>query len=95
MCDKVVSKESFMSKYCLDRYKTRVICGKTVDTFLPTLEFVSDRFGTNKILEKLDNVVIFNDELFSVDVDSNIITFLIQFFANVDSNIITFLIYEF
>ena len=58
MCDKVVFKEPFMSKYYLDRYKTQVICGKTVDTFLPTSKFVSDRFGTNKILEKLD-VVIF------------------------------------
>ena len=69
-----------MSKYCLDRYKTRVICGKAVDTFLPTSKFVPDRFGTNKILEKLDNAVIFNHGLFFVDVDSNIIIFLIYEF---------------
>ena len=80
MCHKIVFKEPFMSKYSLDKYKTQVMGDKTVDNFLPTSKFVSDSFGTNEILEKLDNVVIFNDYLFCVDVDTNIITFLIYEF---------------
>ena len=48
MCDKVVSKDSFMLKYCLDRYKTQGMCDKAVDIFLPTLTFVPDWFVTKK-----------------------------------------------
>ena len=33
MCDKDVSKDPFMPKYCLDRYKTKKICVKLVDIF--------------------------------------------------------------
>ena len=36
MCDKILSKEPFMLKYCLDRYKTQEVCNKAFDTFLPT-----------------------------------------------------------
>ena len=42
MCDKVVSKDPFMLKYGLDRYKTQEMYNKTVDGLLPTLEFVHD-----------------------------------------------------
>ena len=63
MCDQVVSKEPFMSKYYLDRYKTEVMWNKAVDTFQPTSKFVSDWFVTNKILEKLDNFVMMTEFL--------------------------------
>ena len=39
-CDKAVSEDPFMPKYCLDRYKTQEICDKVVDDFLPALKFV-------------------------------------------------------
>ena len=32
MCDKAISKNHFMLKYCLDRYKTQDVCDK--DDFL-------------------------------------------------------------
>ena len=36
-CDKVVSKELVMLKYCHDRYKTQEMCDKAVDAYLPAL----------------------------------------------------------
>ena len=51
------------------------MCYKAVDTFLPTAKFVPDWFVANKMLEKPDNAVISNDDIFFVGVDSNIITF--------------------
>ena len=47
-----VSKEHFTLKFCLDRYRAELIPDQAVDTFLPTSKFVSDRFVTNRILEK-------------------------------------------
>ena len=52
MCDKVVSKEPFMLKYCPDKYKSQEMFNKTVDFYLITLKVVPDRFVVNKKLEK-------------------------------------------
>ena len=48
MCDKLVSKEPFMRKYYLDRYKTQQMFDKAVDACLPASKFVSNWFVTNK-----------------------------------------------
>ena len=47
---KVVSKEPFILKYCLDRHETQKMCGKVVDTFLATflVKFVTDYIVTTK-----------------------------------------------
>ena len=44
MCDKFVSKDSFMPKYYLDRYKTQEMDVKSVDAdaFLSILKFIPD-----------------------------------------------------
>ena len=42
MCGKVVTKDLFMLKYCLDKYKTQEVCDKAVDSVLPTLKFFPD-----------------------------------------------------
>ena len=76
MFDKAVSKETFLLKYCIDRYKTQEVCDKSVDTCLPLLKIILDCFVTNKMLEKLDNFVFSNGDTFFDGVDSNIITFL-------------------
>ena len=76
MCDKVVSKEPFILKYCLDRCNTQKVCDKAVDDFLPTLKFVPDWFVKNKMLEKLDDVVFSNDDIVFVNADSDNVTFL-------------------
>ena len=55
MCDKVVFKENFMLKYCLDRCTTQEMCDKHVDAFLPTSKFVSEWFVTNKMFQNLDD----------------------------------------
>ena len=69
--DKVVSKDTFMLKYCLDRYKTLKICNIAVDTFLPTLEFVPDWFVTSKMIKKLYDDLFSNDDIVLVNEDSN------------------------
>ena len=48
---------------------------KTIDAFLPTLKFVPDWIVTNKILEKLGNVLSFGDDIDLDDIDSDIVTF--------------------
>ena len=49
MCYKVVSKEPFMLKYCLNRYNAQEMCVKAVD-----IVFVS--YDT-------DNVTFFSDDI--------------------------------
>ena len=76
MCDKAVFKEHFMLKHCPDKYKTQEMCVKAVDSYLLTLKFVLYWFVMSKMLEKLDNSVFTNEEIFYHNVDFNIITFL-------------------
>ena len=75
MCDKVVSKEPFMLKCCLDRYETQELCDKAVDAYLPPLKFVPDWFVTNKMLGKHENVVFSNDDIDLDDIDSDVVTY--------------------
>ena len=66
MCDKV------------HKYKTQEMWDKAIGFNLIILKFVSDWFVTNKMLEKLDDYLFCNDDIFFHDADSNIITFLID-----------------
>ena len=75
MCHKVISEEPLLLKYCLNRHKTQEMRDKAVDANLPTLKFVPDWFVTNKILEKLDDVAVCNDDIDLVDIDSRIVKF--------------------
>ena len=50
------------------------MCDCVVDNFVVTLKFVADWFVTNKMIEKLDNSVFSNADIFFRDVDSNIST---------------------
>ena len=43
MCDKVVSDDPLMLRYCLDRYKTEEMRDKTIDDSLTTLKFLPDK----------------------------------------------------
>ena len=52
---KVLFKESFMLKYCLDRYNAQEMCHKAVDDYLLALKFIADWFVTNKMLDSADN----------------------------------------
>ena len=67
MCDKVVSKKSIIPKYC----KTDIRLKKCVIKLL----MLDDWLVTRKMLEILDNVVSFND-----DIDPNYINFDIVIF---------------
>lgn len=62
-----------MLKHCLDRYKTHEMCDKAVNDFLPTLNSVPDCFIVTKMLDKLDNVVFFNDGIGLDDIDSDFV----------------------
>ena len=52
MCDKAVSNNTFMIKYCLGRYTTQEMCDKAVDDFLSALKFVPDWCVRRKIIKK-------------------------------------------
>ena len=75
MCDKAVSKDPFVLKYCLDRYKSQEMRNKAVDAFLPTLKFVPDWFLASKMIEKLDYDLFSNDNTIFVNEGSNYVTF--------------------
>ena len=48
---------------------------KAVAACLSALKFVHNWFVTNEVLEKLDNVVFSNDDIYLDDIDSDIVTF--------------------
>ena len=72
MRDKVVSKENFMLKYCLNRYEAQDRCDKAVNACLPALKFVPDWIFTNKMLQKLDDLVFSNYDIVFVNPDSDV-----------------------
>ena len=63
MCNKIVSEDPFMLKYCHDRYKTQGMCNKSVDDFLPAFKFVPDWFVTSKTTKKLFTVLCIDDDI--------------------------------
>ena len=58
MC-KAVSNDPLNLKYYLDRYKTRKMCDKAVDDFLPALEFVSNWF----VMSKIKNSIMLSSQM--------------------------------
>ena len=59
MSGKVVSKEPFMLKHYLYRYKTKETCGEAVDACLSLLEFVPDWFCNKKNCLKILIILYF------------------------------------
>ena len=51
----------FMLNYCPDKYKTQEMCNKAVDSCWLALKFVRDWFVTNKMIEKPDSAIFFDD----------------------------------
>ena len=74
-----------MLKYCLDRCKTQKICDKAVNSYLLTLQFVSNWFLTNRMIEQIDNALFCNDNIIFGDIGTDIATF---FSNNISLNII-------
>ena len=62
-CDKAVSNDPFMLKYCHDRYETREMCDKPFDNFLPALKFILDWFVTSKMIKKIHNALFEEDDI--------------------------------
>ena len=52
VCDKIVSKDPLMIKYCHDKYMTQRMYDKVVQSCLLALKFVLDWLFTNKIIKK-------------------------------------------
>ena len=69
MCNKVVSEDPFILQYCHDKYKTREVCDKTVDSCLLASKFVSDWSITSRTIKKLDSDISFNDSITFGDFD--------------------------
>ena len=73
MCDKAVLKDSFMLKHFLDTNKTKKICDKAVNDFLPV--FVSNWFVRSKMIKKLHNSLFAENDILVFDEDSRNVTF--------------------
>ena len=54
------------------------MCDKTVDACLRALKLVPDWFVSNKMLEKLDDVVFSNDDIVFVNENSDNVKFLVM-----------------
>ena len=67
--EKAISKEHFMLKYCLHKLKSLEMCKEAATVFLKALKFAPNRFFTNKMLAKLDDVVSSNDDIVFVHTD--------------------------
>ena len=72
---KVISKDPFILKCCLDRYKTQETCDKAVYFYLSTLKFIPIWFVTSTMIKKLDDDLFSNYEIIFVNQDSNYATF--------------------
>ena len=70
-CDKAVDTCHFLFDSVPGWCKTQEICDKALDVCLPVLKIVHDWFVSNKMLEKLDTVVFFKDNIVFVNVDSD------------------------
>ena len=65
-----------MIAYCPDRHKTQKMREKAVDDCLAGLKFIPYWFVTIKMLEKLDNVVHANYDIFFFNGDFDKVTFM-------------------
>ena len=82
LCNKVVSEDLFVLKYCPYKHKAQEMCDKAIDFCLLGLKFVSDWFVRSKMIERIDNGVFSNDytafgdfvTFFSRDIGLNSIT---------------------
>ena len=75
MCDKIVTENPFMLKYCPDKYMTQKMCDEVVDDFLPTLNFVRDWFVTSKMIKKLFTALYADESILYFDEDSGNVVF--------------------
>ena len=74
MCDKVVSKDTFILKYCHGKYNTQEMFDKSVKPCLQTLIFVHDCFVRSKIIEELDSSLFHDDYVVFGDLWFNLVT---------------------
>ena len=86
-----VSKESFVSKYCLYQYKSQEMRKEQIDACLPLSKFVPEWFFSNETLKDIDTAVFVNDDIFVV-ADTDTVTFFTDFMGlfNVDLNNVSF-----
>ena len=75
MCEKIISENLFMLKYCPHKYITQKTCDKPVDDFLPTLNLVPDWFVTSKIIKKLFTALYADENLLYFDEDFGNVVF--------------------
>ena len=94
LCDKVVFEDSFIVKFCHDKYETQKIYDKAVDSYLLALKLVPDWFLSNNMIEKPDNVLFYDNYIVLGDLDSDFVTFFINdigpngiFLFNINLNI--------
>ena len=69
MCDRVVSEDPFLIVYCLDNYKTQIMCDEAADDCLAAKKFIPYWFATSKMIKKRftvlyadKNILYFNED---------------------------------
>ena len=65
-----------MLKYGFGKYKSQEMRDKAVHSYVLTLGFAPDQFVKSKMLDKLDNSIFSNGDLFFHEVDPKIFTIL-------------------
>ena len=86
MCDKAAFEEPFMLKYFLDRYKTKEMYDNVADVCLPALKLTPDWFVADKMFEKFEYVVFFNDDIDYTLILLHYLAIFISFFKLLDNN---------
>ena len=70
MCNKVVDTFPSAIQFVLKCHKIQEICDKAIDGCLPALKFVPDGFVTKKLIKKLYDLLLSNDNEDYVNEDS-------------------------
>ena len=78
MCDRVVSKDSFLILYCPDKYITQNKCNEAGDDSPAALKLIHDWFVTSKMIKKIftafnadGNILYFSDGFGNVEFNCN------------------------
>ena len=82
LCDKAVSEDTLMLKYCPNKQNTQKICDKAVESYLLPLKFVPDWFVTSKMIEKIDSAVFYHDYIIFANLVSNFFRFFGEDFSH-------------
>ena len=81
---KAVDACHFVFNSVLDRYKTREMCDRAVDYFLPAIKLVPDSLVTSNMIKKLYSALFTDNDIFFFDEYSGNATFSSAYLNNIN-----------